>query len=203
MRYLFTLLMLIACIIPSSAQRYHYSDPYEPGGYNNVITANVPHLLVIGSSFGIAGGVQYERYIGAGGKFSVSLPICAGFISNHSFSMSRIGVKYEDGTAWYVAPGIAYHPAGNAHRADFSVGAQLLAGNLSMKKYEYRDAVGGKKTTYDNTASLIAPLGVLNLNLYSESQFTFGIQVAAGPVIQSEATSGLIVQFGIRLGGCF
>jgi hypothetical protein len=171
-------------------------------GYRNVATANFPQLVVINGSGALGSGFEYERFILKEGYISLQLPFCVNAAIGHLGAISE-GERFSRASSWYFAPGIRLHPLGNAHRADPSIGMQLAAGSLDMKKGRFTN-FGAEKIESDVQYSLVAAMASVGLNLHPSDHFVIGMYFGAGAMLSdTDKQKGGLFQFGLKLGGRF
>jgi len=161
---------------------------------------DIPQITGLGGLAFFTGGVQYERFLNEDGLLSVSIPIYVGIAPHLTLSGNRVGDDYQQGKAFFIAPGLRYHPYGNRGRADFSLGMLVAGGRLDITDY----SVGyyGSRSTETNSYWFVAPMMQVDLNLHPSHQGIVGFHLSFGPSIGTEEVD-LAIRFGVKFGRRF
>jgi hypothetical protein len=177
--------------------------PYLYKAYSNVLTINAPNLIVAGKFFGAAWGAQYERYFGKKGYLSADIPVYFTSTCFDHAGENRPGVPYRKAKAYYIAPGLRFHPLGNNRGADLSLG--FCYGIGMMRQYTFLLQSNNYQTdtlsTESKPISLVAVS--MHLNFHTTNHFICGLYVDLGQSFLPNKENGSYVQVGLKLGGGF
>lgn len=198
-RLLFTLGLLIISGVSAFSQdeaKQHSSTTerakrpwYKPQGYANVLTANVPTLLMVDLLPGVAAGLEYERFIYSKGTFSVSLPVNAFAAKTPYKTIHQVTVS-----GFYAMPAFLYHPVGNTRFRDYYFGPAVAFG------YLWRNETFVDKTTLNNETAFFALLLEANLTMHKSAHFVFAVHLSAGSMVGNTVVDNRIAKFGIKVG---
>lgn len=174
-----------------SAPKMPVREAYKPQGFPNVLTANVPGIMLIGENGCLAGGLEYERFLDGTGRISATVSVYGFLPAGADFSTNLYGFS--------MLPAVLYHPRDNAKRLDYSVGIAIGGGRL-YTQYHDRDGTTPPINTRNSFAAL---LGQFNLTVHHVKAFVFAVHLSAGALLEDKHTAEGIIQFGLKFGGRF
>jgi len=196
---------------PAQAQKMHEKKelrrsqrkPYIPQGYPNVITLQFPQLHSVQGVYGIAVGVEMERFISKQGYLSLILP--AYYFSGGNRGPGLGGVRYGDrfkkGSVAYIMPGVRFHPFGNKERTDLGISLSCPTGHFQVTD-RYVPYSGAENT--EHSYFLFGVMVGLNANFQPSQHFVLGVNMGFGTVLSETFPENRnTFQLGFRLGGRF
>jgi hypothetical protein len=169
--------------------------------YANVITLNFPTYQDIGHYPGISVGLEYERFLDAKSRFSVSLSIERAWAGTNSRGKLSPGEVRANIQSWYFTPGAFYHPAENNKGFDLALGASFPLGSVKRDDTYYYPTPGSYKPP--STDMLAAALAEVNFSVHSPDHFVFTTSIAAGPLISAGETRGRWSFLAVSWGAVF
>lgn len=146
-------------------------------------------------------GIQYERFLGMSGKFSLYLPLA------YSFGQSDPCDPTIKSRVFYAYPGIKFYPAGNQHTVTYSVGSSLAFGHGASNC----DCTDPAAVTNEFTPKKFHPvteMGALinnSINVQATDRINLGAEVGIGATYLSvedghNMGTDLMLQMNLRLG---
>ena len=198
----FLFIPFLFCALSATARhREHakYKIPIKP--CNNELTVAIPSITGVDKIGGVGIGLDYVRYLGKDGLFSLNLCARAVHLQNYLFLGGSDSEEYTDGGAWFFMPGIQCHPFGNKRKVNYAVGLGLPLGNVNLA---YHKGVNGSLRTTKESDGIegIAITNDVSFINQHHQHFVFGVHVAVGYTIDNARTIPFM-QFGIKLGGRF
>lgn len=171
-------------------------------GRRNLLTMNFPQFHAIGGLIGLAGGIGYERFLDSAGYLSIRVPLYYHQGTNGSSGSLKGIAFYETCKEVYIIPGIHFHPFGNRHRNDLSIGLSSLAGIVNVT--EHFNKYGREVSRSSHSIGILGIMGQLIYRVIMGRHGVFGLELGYGS-ITSRTPAGYpgIFQFGLKIGGRF